>query len=287
MLEKVRGVRGIRNVPNEMSTTITRLQKYIRQRRQNPGSYSTPVFLIGSGRSGTNMLASNLAKSWQVDLFNEDNPAAFEKWFLKDFTVIETLVERSYAPIVLFKSLKDTYRANIFLSNFPTSKILFIFRHHNDVVNSALKKFYDENGLVIKPVFADRRAPVLRWIDTDFAEFSLAPPPNETKQFIKSMWKPSLNLESTIALDWLFTNRLFFELGLFNSNRVCLISYEKVVMEPVEAFQFLSNFLDMSFDPKMAKDIFSSSVKRDPAPELDDHIESECDALWERLRSHI
>jgi hypothetical protein len=201
--------------------------------------------------------------------------------------VIEALIERSYAHLVLFKPLKDTYRTHVLLSTFSTAKALFIFRHYHDVINSARKRFYDDHGLVIKPVFEDRRAPVVRWIDSGFAEFSDAPPPKESEQFIRSLWTPLLNLESNIALDWLFTNRLYFDLGLGKDKRVRLVQYEAMVLDPVKEFKALCHFLGLPFKPQIANDVFSSSVKRDPVPEIAPQIQAACEALWQRLCHHL
>jgi hypothetical protein len=287
MMENILGSRRIKNKLFALRTKVAKSATINWQRWHNPNGQSIPAFLVGSGRSGTNMLTKALAKSWQVDLYNEDNPAAFKNWFLRDFSVIEALIEHNYANLILFKPLKDTYRTPVLLSNFPDAKFIFIFRHYNDVINSAYKKFYDDSGLVIKPAFKDRRAPVLRWIDTDFAEFSAFPPPKETVQLIKFLWTSSLTLESNIALEWLFTNQLYFDLGLFKDKRVKLVQYEAVVAEPVKEFESLCHYLNLSYKPQIAKDVFSSSVKRNSAPEIAPQIQGVCEALWQRLCSHL
>jgi hypothetical protein len=253
----------------------------------NPDGETALAFLVGSGRSGTNMIVKGLARSWQVDLYNENNPAAFKNWYLRDFATIEALIEQSFARLILFKPLKDTYRTDVLLSAFPKARVLFIFRHYHDVINSARKRFYDEDGQVIKHVYDDRNAPVVRWINTNFAEFSEAPPPQETEQFIRSLWSPTLNLQSNIALDWLFTNRLFFDRGLCHDKRIKLIQYEAMVSDPVMEFKALCEFLGLPFEPKIADDIFSSSIKRDPVPDLDPQIEAACEAEWQRLNEHL
>jgi hypothetical protein len=233
------------------------------------------------------MLVAGLAKAWQVDLYNEDNPAAFHKWFLRDLSVIQTLIDESFADVILFKPLKDTYRTPVLLSTLPLSRVLFMFRHYNDVTNSARKQFFDDRGYIIKSAFEDNRAPVARWIDTGFEEFSDAPPPKETEELIMSLWTPSLNLESIIALEWLFTNQLYFDLGLAEDGRVKLVQYEAVVADPVQEFRSVCQFLGVPFEPRIAEGIFSSSVSRDPAPDIDPDIQVSCDALWQRLCHHF
>jgi hypothetical protein len=276
----------IKSTLNHLITAEVELRKSIWQRWNNPTGYTTPAFLVGNGRSGTSMIVRHLAKSWQIDLYNENNAAAFNTWFIQDLSVIEDLVRDSYASLALFKPLRDTYRTPLLLSRFPLAKVLFAFRHYDDVINSARKKFYDEDGLTVNPkniMVEDRRPHVIRWVTNDFAEFSTFPPPEETKHFILSRWKPSLSLESNIALQWLFTNRLYFDYNLDRNNRVKIVRYESIVTDPVNEFKSLCQFLGLDYEPQIVKGIFTSSIRRDPTPKLDPIIRSDCQELWQRL----
>src|SRR5688500_17650022 len=66
------------------SPAITHVRRSLWRRWHNPRAVSMSVFLIGCGRSGTNMVTRRLARSWQVDFYNEDHPAAFENYLLRD-----------------------------------------------------------------------------------------------------------------------------------------------------------------------------------------------------------
>jgi hypothetical protein len=287
MTAKVLESEGVRPNRFRWRASINKSRRRLWQRWHNPAGHTTPAFLVGSGRSGTNMIVKGLARSWQVELYNENNPAVFDNWYLRDFPTIEALIERSFARLILFKPLKDTYRTRVLLSAFPSARVLFIFRHFDDVINSARKRFYDEHGQVIKNVYADRQPPVIRWINTDFAEFTEAPPPKATEQLVRSLWTPTLNLQSNIALDWLFTNRLFFDLDLCADERIKLIQYEAVVSDPQQGFKSLCQFLGLPFEPQIAGDVFSTSVKRDPVPDLDPQIQAACEAHWQQMCQYL
>ncbi len=252
-----------------------RWRKQFYQRLYNPTRKSHPVFLVGSGRSGTNMLASSLSRSWNINLFNEDNPQAFEHWRLRDLSIIESLVEHNYAPIVLFKPILDTYRIGQFLAYFTNAKAIFIFRQVDDVVNSSLKKFGTE----------DRIGHVNDWIVNDFQEFSMAMPPQSTRELIRGLWKPNLSPGSGAALYWLFQNSLFFDLNLSRNKEVALVQYEAVVTSPTHEFRKICEFLDIKYAPKFSKNIFASSIKRDNVPEIDSEIRDACDLLFGQLCS--
>ncbi len=252
-------------------------RKHLRQRLQNPSGKSRPIFLVGCGRSGTSMLVYHLARSWQVELYNEDHPAAFERWRLRDLPVLDSLLERSYAPFVLFKPILDTHRTLLLLARFPDAKVLFTFRHYTDVIHSSLKRFGTEN----------RINHVRGWMNEDFAEFATAPPPQETRAFIRSLWNPALSPESGAALYWLFYNRLYFDLGLKGDARVKLVRYESVVANPKPEFQDLCRFLGIPFESQMVEGIFASSVKQAEPPNLDPAVRQACDALWQQLCREI
>lgn len=270
----------------QLRKTKTSLRKRLWQGWYNPTGRSIPVFLVGNGRSGTNMLARQLGKSWQVELYNEDHPTAFQDWRLKDLTIIEELVICSRAPVTLFKAQQDTHLTRVLLSHFPTAKSLFIFRHYHDVVNSARKKFWNDHNPSGPKKIGESITVVESWIKSDFAALGDVPLPEETKNFIKSRWNPNLGIESAIALHWLFRNRLFFDMNLYQEPRIKSVQYESVVLDPTREFQDICRFLELQFEFKMADGIFSSSIKRGPPPPIDLRIEADCKELWQRLCQH-
>ena len=258
---------------NQLRSTQLELRKSIWRYWHNPKGQTLPIFLVGSGRSGTNMLVYYLSRLWHIELYNEDNPAAFKDWRLRELKNVRMLIDRSQAHIALFKPILDTYRVHVLLSRFPESKVLFAFRHYNDVINSSLKKFGVTN----------RINHVKAWMNEDFGEFAIAPPPKTIKDFIRSLWKPSLSPESGAALFWLFHNQLFYDLNLGQNERVKLVRYESVVSEPIEEFKKICHFINVPFEPYITKGVHSSSIKRDSSPEIDPEIQVACESLWQSL----
>jgi len=273
----VRGVGRVRQVLHRLDGTKKILRRSVYQYWQNPAGDSIPIFLVGCGRSGTTMLVAQLAKTWQVQLYNEDHADAFDNWRLRDLSVIDDLIESSRAPFTIFKPILDTYRSRMLLSYYPTSKIVFAFRHYNDMVNSGTKrrrKMVDE----MYPIH-----PVVTWLETDFAEFAAAPPSDEVKNTLRSLWHPDCDVPSLEALYWLFHNLLFFDLQLDQDRRTKLVQYESVVLNPEQQFKEICQFLGLKFEPAIADGVFASSIKREAPPEIDPDIRAECEALWQRL----
>lgn len=253
-----------------------RVQVAMLRRIYNPRRESRPAFLVGCGRSGTTMLVRQLARSWQVELYNEDHPAAFDNFRLRELQVIEELIERSNAPLVLFKPILSTTQSRALLERFPEARIVFAFRHFGDVVSSSLKKFGREN----------RIGHVRRWMEDDFAEFAVAPPPEQTKTLIRSLWQPFLTPESGAALYWLFYNQLYYDLDLDKDSRVLLVRYESMVAEPRKQFAALAHFLGLHFEERFAEGVFSSSVRQQTPATIDNRISAVCRNLYERLSAH-
>ena len=257
-----------------LSDKKNRLRRFIWQQLYYTGRGSRPAFLVGCGRSGTSMLVLQLGKSWQIEVYNENNLAAFHNWRLRDFVVIQQLVNKSHAPITLFKPILDTYRARLILDTFPAGKMLFAYRHYNDVIDSSLKKFGPK----------DRITHINNWIADDFAEFADLRPPAETQALIRELWQPGLSPESGAALYWLFQNRLYFDFGLQRHKRVKLIQYEAVVNDPAGQMAAIATFLNIGFDKQTTEGIFASSVQHRPIPNLDPAIAAACQGLWEALK---
>jgi hypothetical protein len=250
-----------------------RLRRHLWQRLNNPSGRTRPAFVVGCGRSGTTLLVSELGRSWQVDLYSEDHPAAFSQYRLHPLTEINRLVKGSHAAVALFKPILETQRTHELLARFPNSRALFAFRHYDDVINSALKRFGATNWL-------NR---VRRWMNEDFAEFAVLRPPRETTAFIRDFWRDDVSPATGTALYWLFYNRLYFDLGLAQDLRVRLVRYETLVGAPHGEFQQICEFLGIRFDSAMAKGVFGSSIGRDDPPSIDPLIAAACDELWERL----
>jgi hypothetical protein len=255
--------------------TIHQSRKHLWQRWHNPARQTTPAFLVGCGRSGTGMLVHHLSKSWQLTLYNETNPAAFEQYRLRELSVVETLLHRSYAQVTLFKPILDTCQTKVLLSRFPTAKVIFAFRHYDDVINSSSKAFGMNSRLMH----------IQSWLSDDFSEFAV-PPPETTKSFVRSRWKPSLSPESATALYWLFYNRLYFDLSLDKDERVKLVCYESVVQNPTEEFENLCRFMGLQFVPQITEGVFASSIGHSSPPNIAPEIRGDCEELRQQLLQH-
>lgn len=266
----------IRSVQYRLLAKQDELKKNVQRRLHNPDGVSLPIFLVGCGRSGTSMFIWQLEKSWQIKLYNEDHPAAFDEYRLRDYGVIARLVEESTAPFTLLKPILDTVQTMALLNHFPGSKAIFAFRHYTDVINSSLKKFGTYNRL----------NHVKGWMNEDFAEFAVCPPPEASKAVVRALWQDDLSPEEGAALYWLFYNRLYYDLGLHDDRRTILIRYETLVTNPREQFEKVITFLEAEFEEKMVEGVHARSINKNEPPPLRPAIMTACEALYEQLSQH-
>jgi hypothetical protein len=242
-------------------------------RMLNPVEQSRPAFLVGCGRSGTSMLVWQLEKSWQVELYNEDHPAAFDNYRFRTLPEIQQLIAASEAPMTMFKPILDTVQTVRMLEFFPDSLVIFSFRHYTDVINSSLKKFGTYN----------RITHIRDWVTTDFAEFDIVAPPEETKEFVRSFWAEDLTPEEGAAIYWLFYNQLYYDLGMRDEPRVLLVCYESLVTRPEEQLREVAAFLGLTWEDRMSDGVYASSIGKNQPPVMRKQIVEACEEMYERL----
>lgn len=262
----------ISKVTKKIQDILFQRKKLRFQKQNNPDKKSFPVFLVGLGRSGTNLIMEKLSLSLKTDMYNEYHPAAFQNWRIKNMEVIAGIIENSWGRAVVFKPIVDTYKTRLFLTRFPSSKILFAFRHYHDVVNSMLHKFGGKN-----------RDAVENWIRTGFQGFADAPPSGRTIKLLERLFRPGISAEDGTALCWLFFNRLYFDMNLDSEPRVLPVCYEKLVENPFEEFKTLFRFLGLELPSRVEKGITKGSVGKNEPPRLTPSIQEECSRLWKKL----
>lgn len=268
------------NVENKQNVLLYRAKRRGRHclkllyQRFNPSSETQPVFILGSGRSGTDIVAYCLSKGWDVELINEDNPKAFDNWRLKGLEAVGRAVDSSKARLVMFKPIVETLRAREFLEAFPGGSIIFVVRNPYDAINSMVRFFGEGHVKAVKS-----------WVETDFAQQSQAP--DALRRFIADHCHDQLSLHDAAGLYWLLYNDSYRFLELEGRDDVLLVGYEDLVSRPVPATRRFAKFLDMEWSEAMTHDIYAKSVGKNNKPNLDPQIEARCLETWEYLKSRV
>lgn len=264
------------NVRNKQGFYAHRLRRRIRYilkkfyQQIYRSNRSEPVFVLGSGRSGTDIVAHCLSKSWDTELINEDNPKAFENWRLKSLNVVSQSLDATGASLVILKPIVETLRASEFLEHFSSSSVVFVIRNPFDAINSMARFFGQSHVKAVKS-----------WVATDFSRQPNVP--KEMKQFIADNCSDSLTIEDASGLYWLLYNSAFHYLNLYSCERVRLVRYEELIRRPEQTMKQVCEFLDLKWRRSMTDEVYSGSVGKNSRPELSASIENACLRQWERL----
>jgi hypothetical protein len=236
---------------------------------------AAPVWLVGVQRSGTNMVVRGLEASPEVEVRNENDGKAFDRFRLRPDPVVRDLVLASRHRYVLFKPLCDSHRVDELLSlDTPTpGRAIWAYRGVDGRVRSALAKFGDTNLRVLADISAGRGLD--RWQAQRLSA--------ESFDLIRSFDWSAMSAASAAALFWYVRNALFFELGLDEREDVLLASYDALVAGPEAGTRAMASFLGLGWNPGLAAHI----ERRDPAApaplDLDPRVRHCCQELQDRL----
>ncbi len=265
----------IRRVSGAVERRLERGRKYRALRaRGRPEGPATPVFVVGCQRSGTNMLISALDRAPDSWVYDEGVRPAFIGFRLAAPPVIEALIRRSPAPVIGFKPVCESHWADRMLEAYPGARLIWIFRNHLDVADSAVRNW------------GDHQRDILRWI-VDEKEWKLgwrgerlSP---EMRELVRKLYRPEMSALEAGAVFWYLRNRFFLDLGLADDSRVKLVRYEELVEAPERVFPDVFEFAGLRFSPEFVQQVFSSSVGRKPQRPIDPAIAAACDELTRRL----
>lgn len=271
---------------------LTRVPDALARRRwvaANPEARATtrPVFVVGLQRSGTNMLVRGLERAPEVEVYSENDDAAFERYQLRDDETIARIVADSPHRAVIFKPLCDSHRVAHLLDAVHAGtpgRAVWTYRQPVPRARSAVAKFGDANRVVLTRIAAGDDLD--RWQAQGLSE--------ERRAELADLDPASLDPLSAAALFWWVRNQLFFDLGLDARDDVRLLSYKRTVAEPGAQIERLCRFLDLPWRPSLAGHIeprSSPPLGAEPggdagvpaSSELADRVAERCDALEARL----
>lgn len=229
-------------------------------------------FIAGVQRSGTNMLMDVLERSMETDVYHEHDKRAFDRYEMLEPDIIKKLLKKSKAKHFIIKALCELQILPDLLNTFQYSKVLWAFRHYEDVVNSMLISFPSQSD-VVKRVAVDRNSN--RWVGKGMSD--------STHELVNSLVHDEIDDASAAALIWYFRNILYFEHQLDAEQRVRLVKYETLVTRPEETLSEVFKFVGVTYNPWVRKKIVANSIRRRPAPTIEPAIKNHCDNLLIKL----
>jgi hypothetical protein len=248
------------------------------QKEKNPKRRSDFLFLTGNYRSGTTILFKTLSSSWSIDAYHDSTNKAFESQYLRSFFSLKRLLDDSFADYVLLKPNNEIFFAEKLLRQYPSSKILFIFRNYNQVINSVLKNQWqlDSNLQKLMNTSGKGIEEIIKFnLKYYFDNFD-----NEIQKEIERCLKKQ-HIINLIAIHWYLANLSYFD--IHKTGRVFLINYNNFLSKPNAHFEFLSRKLNTPLDKESLKILEGNKSGFDFTENLSEGIRSRCDHLYENL----
>ena len=262
-----------RNLPRRIRHALWRQAKVLRQ-RVLPRPVAQHVFVAGMQRSGTNLLMDVLDASAATQVFHETDPRAFERYEMRDLTVIKQLAANCPAPVFVVKALCELDRIKLLMGMFTPAKTLWVVCDWRDSVNSAIKSFGN---------FVPQRHRLAHGDTSDWRGRSMSP---ATRELLAAMYRPDVSEAEGAAIMWFYRNILFFEQQLAADARVRVVFYEDLVQHPMREVAAVYDFLGLQgFNHCVAGRIHARSVKHRSPPDISPAVSALCDELLARFRA--
>ena len=230
--------------PVERARIAARRAAWHRRHAGLPGS-ARALLLVGLQRSGTNMVVRGLARNPAVEVRNENDRRAFQRYRLRSDAEIADLVARSRSRVVLLKPLCDSHRVADLLdgalagATTTPRRAVWVYRDAAGRAASSVAKFGDGNRRVLAELAAGRGEH--RWQLQRLSADSVA--------LVRRLDPETLSPESGAALLWYLRNRLLFELGLATRDDLLVLSYRQVLSDPAATSRALSAFAGIDPEP--------------------------------------
>lgn len=238
----------------------------------------TVVLILGIQRAGTSMMYWVFERDMGVKVYRESSKLSSldtnEHVRLNPLSSVVTEIDRHQLPMVVFKPLVESQRAHELMAAFPGSKVLWAYRHYQDVAASNLKAFGADNGhRDLQPFLTNDPN---NWRSQNSSE--------ETRQTIRRFYEMDLNPFDAAALFWWARMQLYFEQSLDKNPNVLLSRYEDLVTHPAQTMKRTYTFLGRPYPgDHIVKDVNAQSLGKGRVTKLSPAVDKLCGDLLDRL----
>ncbi|MFZ0470134.1 MAG: sulfotransferase [Thiogranum sp.] len=250
------------------------------------GARKTPVFLVGTQRSGTTMLTDILGRVPLCRAYHEGDERVMSDMRLRERGVIRDVINEEIRPFQVFKPINDSQHTEEILDIHDNALAVWIYREYNDVVNSALAKWAAWQRRIILWIcenYDEQETPVDepdKWFAIYKEHMS-----RDTAQALRGCVGDDISDEEGAALLWFIRNQLYFDQGLEDNARVLLVKYEDMVSRPRIYIKRVFDFAGCAFKDRYVQDVRTTSIAKKDPPALRQSIRDLCDGLQQRLDS--
>ncbi len=236
------------------------------------------VPILGVQRSGTSLMYWVFERDLGVKVYRESSELSssdtLEHIRLNPLAEVKAAIARHHVPMVVFKPLVESQRAHEFLATFPEARVLWAYRHYQDVAASNLKAFGMDNG----------RRDLQPFLANDANNWRSQNSSAETRETIQRHYADDMNPFDAAALFWWARMQLYFEQQLDQHPSVMLSRYEDLVLNPARTMRRTYAFLGRTYPgDHIVKDVNAQSVGKGRVSKLSPAVDQLCGQMLERL----
>ena len=236
------------------------------------------VFIMGIQRAGTSLMYWVFERDMGVKVYRETSELtsgdALEHVRLNPLPAVKARLARDRAEMIVLKPLVESQRIHEMLAAFPGARVLWQYRHYQDVASSNLKAFGVDNGIKdLRPFVSDDP-------DNWRSQHSTA----ETRDTIRRYFREDMNPHDAAALFWWARSRLYFDLNLQGDPNVLLCRYEDLATDPAATMRHIYAFLGRPYPgDHIVRDVHPQSVGKGRVSRLSPAVDALCAELLARL----
>ncbi len=231
----------------------------------NGSKYTTPVFIMGCGRSGTRMMLNILERDERIQVLRENDPKIARNYLLiKEF--IRPAIDSCRAPVLLMKPILNSFEASNLLSEYDQAKAIWIFRNYKDMAASSVKKFESRVSGYIKKIV--ELGTGNNWVSSGI--------PDDTLKKLRGIDTSGFNNHDWMCLIWWSVNLTVFKDKLYKNKRFLLLNYDRMVHNPNLYFKKVYDFIGISRRLKDLNYIHSKSIGKGSSIKIQPIVNKMC-----------
>jgi hypothetical protein len=233
---------------------------------------SSPIFILGSGRSGTTFLLNIFHNDLRVQSFGENNKKIASN-FLLDLDALDGTIANAKSEAIVFKPILNSFDCLKLLSRYSNSKAVWLIRNYKDVIASSEKKF-GSNTIKLMQDAINGNNKNTNWITRGIHKDSI--------EMIASLDCERLEKNDYLALVWWCVNRTIINDDLPNNKRFKLIKYEDLVTNYPQKIEEIYSHCGLNYLPRNIK-VHSKSIGKGHQIKLSKKIDEMCTSLIEQI----
>lgn len=245
--------------------------------RGNHNDQKKILFIVGCQRSGTTLMTRIFKRDIHTRVFGEFSRISNQdpdNIRLNPLHRVKEQLKDENADFIIGKPLVESQRIREILDYFEESRAIWMFRHYKDVAFSNLNRFGEGNGL-------DDLEPIAWKMPFNWRTELIS---EATQEQIIKIFDKNMSPLDAAAWFWWVRNRIFFEHNLYDDQRIKLVKYEDLAIQPQKIMKEIYRFSGAPYPgDQILSEISPGSVGKASDQQLSLEVADKCEEMWLEL----